>query len=890
MRRVSIWCGGLVVLAAIIAWAALRGATDHPNLILITLDTTRADRIGAYGWKSARTPELDRLAAGGVRFDSAFTVAPLTLPAHVAIMTGLQPFYSGVRDNCFRLPETATTLAERLRANGYATGAAVAAFVLDAQFGLDQGFDTYDDQMPQREFERFQIPERSAAHVVDTALAWLQGCDRQRPFFLWAHFYDPHHPYRTPDSFPALVSNPYELEIAYCDAQLKRLLDTLDASPPNSRNTVIIVAGDHGEALGQHGEETHGYFVYDSTLRVPLIIHAPGGAAAGTQIDTPVSVVDLMPTALELLGFAPPRADEIHGRSLVALINHEPQSREMFTRRALYFECFSPLYHFGWAPVRGVRLGERKFIDSPIPELYTLNQNAREGVLHNVIDRESGTAVALRAELTKLLASELKQPALSSPEVTIDAEGARKLMALGYLAGRERAEREWGPEDDLKSQLPLYNMILSAGEQIGAGQWESGQSLLLRALERDPQNPRALALLSEVVTIQPELAAEGLLRLEQLTAAASLAPEALLATLIACGRARLGLGEGASSVALFLRAVALRPDDAIAWGWLATARLHQGQTAEALEAAKRAVRQAPGADALHVQLGLVHFLAGEIAEGAAAWQGLLSRAESPITIWEIADRIGNDAMVAEESIVPLRAIVGRVDLPTSVNAAVHATLSRAHSNAGRPADALAALEAAVSDNSARDATAYCRKARLLRGLLADDQAHEVLLAAQSLDPDNIEIVTDLSTLLGDLGAGAEAILLLSGYHANHLDDPTAANNLAWALAEYGQPEQLDRALQLAKSASSQVGGSAAFAHTLGWVHYRRRELAAAIFSLERAVRLNRDIAVFHYHLGLALELDGARDKAHAAYGQALKLLATQPARWAEDCRRRAAAD
>ncbi|MHC4768037.1 MAG: sulfatase, partial [Planctomycetota bacterium] len=243
-----------VAVAALLIRASWRPrATEpaRPNILLVTFDTTRADRIGAYGWRHARTPAWDGLAAEGVVFDHAMAPVPLTLPSHAAMLTGLYPFANGVRDNShFILDQSARTAAESLGEQGYQTCAVVAAFVLDHRFGLDQGFDDYRDAIPGRaEFERLEVPARNAQAVVDDAIDWLRGADADRPFFLWCHFYDPHHPYLTPTSFPFYLSHPYDREIAFADHHLKRLLDEVAQHPPNDAPTVVVATADHGEGL-----------------------------------------------------------------------------------------------------------------------------------------------------------------------------------------------------------------------------------------------------------------------------------------------------------------------------------------------------------------------------------------------------------------------------------------------------------------------------------------------------------------------------------------------------------------------------------------------------------------------------------------------------------------
>jgi arylsulfatase A-like enzyme len=294
---------------------------DKPNLVLVTLDTTRADHLGAYGYAAARTPNLDALAARGVLFSEAVSTAPLTLPAHSSIMTGMYPAYHGVRINGnAALGRSQQTLAEVLSARGYATGGFVGAFVLDGRWGLNQGFARYDDRFDLEKHKHLDLGavQRPGNEVVDAALGWLED-HKDDPFFAWVHLYDPHTPYEPPEPFLSDyraqgLAGLYDGEIAFADQQMGRLSSWLKASGLEQK-TVVVAVGDHGEGLGSHGEGTHGYFVYDYALHVPLIIATPFRELSGVRVTAPVSIVDIFPTVLALT--ATPGPAEVHGRSLL---------------------------------------------------------------------------------------------------------------------------------------------------------------------------------------------------------------------------------------------------------------------------------------------------------------------------------------------------------------------------------------------------------------------------------------------------------------------------------------------------------------------------------------------------------------------------------------------
>lgn len=891
MRRAILWAAAVLFVAiGVIAWKTQ--AREKPNLLMITFDTTRADHIGAYGWKHARTPTIDKLATEATLFESAFATVPLTLPSHTAIMTGIYPFYSGVRDNSqFHVLPELNTLAERLQGQGYQTGATVAAFVLNSQFGLDQGFDNYDDEIPEREFERFQIPERNAQEVVDAAIEWLKKRDRSKPYFLWVHFYDAHHPYKTPPSFPAFRTHPYDLEIAFADSQLKRLMDFIEQTPPNPRKTAVVMTADHGEGLGEYGEETHGYFIYDGTVHVPLIIKTPDNAYAGKRVAAPVSHVDIVPTVLELLGMPAPKDGEIHGRSLTGLMRDDPAASDAFTRRALYFECFSPTYSFGWAPVRGVRQGQSKFIESPIPEFYALDKNPREGQENNDYDKMPAEAQAVSERLKTLLDAKLTQPKLNAEYRTFDAETAQKLLALGYLAGSFSEEHEWSPSQDLKTRLPLYNLILNAGEQIGGGNWESGVRMLLQALQQDPLNPRSLGLLSEAVANNPEQSAAGRALLEAATTNEAIPADMRAAFCVSCGRAYLIEQKTEKARDFFQRAVQLQDKNPVYLGWLAVAQLHLGQLPDALANTKKAAEVSSRADYLHVQLGLLEFISGHVAEGVAAWQPLLDRAEKPMSVWTIGGMLSNDPVIAGRAFEPLSRVAQEPTLPQKTRAAVVIGLSEILCNSGKYAEALTAVDAITPILPANDARAFWWRSRILQSLGRADEALDALRKAYASDATNMPVVADLANLLCARGAGAEAIQILEKLYAAQPDDYTAANNLAWTLAEYGNGKSdLDRALDLAKTANQSARSSGPFAHTLGWVCYKRKDSASAVFALARAVQIDPHNPEFQYHLGLAFVMDNNPNKAREAFEEAVKLAGSAAYPWLEDCKKRLSSD
>jgi arylsulfatase A-like enzyme/Tfp pilus assembly protein PilF len=436
------------------------------NLLLVTIDTLRADRVGVYGHAPARTPAMDALARGGLRFARAYAAAPITLTSHATLLTGVNPAGHGARHNGMHVRDTVPTLGTWLHDAGFATAAFVSAFPLDRRFGLERGFTTYDDGLPRREDGR-PGDERAGAITIGAARAWLDA-NRDKPFFLWAHLFEPHAPYGDPASPEAASPAPerYDREIAEADRQLARLIDGLGTA---RASTLIVVAGDHGEAFGEHGELAHSIFVYDTTLRVPLIFNGPGVPADGRTIDAAVGLVDVAPTLLGLLGQPVVSGDGVDLRPLMA-------GTSSSGARTLYAESFAPLVDFGWSPLRSVREGRWKYVAAPRPELFDLEADPAEE--HDLIAEHADVASPLAGKIDAISPASLAQP------VARDRETTARLGSLGYVAltagGRD------GARPDPKDRREMAARIA----QVTSGQLPPDR--LVPALDalvaEDPQN------------------------------------------------------------------------------------------------------------------------------------------------------------------------------------------------------------------------------------------------------------------------------------------------------------------------------------------------------------------------------------------------------------------
>jgi choline-sulfatase len=475
-------------------WAG-RGV-EKPNVLLVTLDTTRADHLGCYGSREVRTPVLDGLAHRGVLFEQAATAAPLTLPAHASILTGMYPTFHGVRVNGNNaLGEGQTTLAEVFTAQGYSCAAFIAAFVVDGRWGLKQGFEHYDDKLEMSRSKHIDLGaiQRPANAVLDSALAWLDG-HKDVPFFAWVHLYDPHLPYDPPEPFKSEYGGGgpaglYGGEIAFMDSQIGRLTDWL-ASTGLDRSTVIVLVGDHGEGLGSHGEGSHGYYVYEYAIHVPLIAVAPLSGLQDRRVAAQVSTVDVFPTILSLAGLAP--RPEVQGRSLLPLMFRPGTARDV----PAYAESMAPSIQFGWSPLRVLRTTRYKYIDAPRPELFDLAADGGETL--NLAGGEPGVARSMKRELDQLV-ERTSRGAPAPQAANIDKDTMERLSALGYVGApvaARKAAGQAGPLADPKDKFAVFQKVTAAGELVTADKYSEAVPLLESALAEEPGIPQAMLVLS----------------------------------------------------------------------------------------------------------------------------------------------------------------------------------------------------------------------------------------------------------------------------------------------------------------------------------------------------------------------------------------------------------
>jgi arylsulfatase A-like enzyme len=550
------------------------GSAAGFHLVLITLDTTRADRLGAYGYEKAETPNLDRLAREGLRFEDAVSSAPITLVAHASMLTGLDPDHHGVRHNGeYRLDPSQATLAEVLRSNGYETAAFVSGFVLDARYGLAQGFDRYDDRTQAFPGQPFGgLGERSAEAVTDAALEWLGKRDTSKPFFLWVHYYDPHAQYRPPEPYARkFAGSPYDGEIAYMDSQLGRLIAALEKTSPK---LLVVVAGDHGESFGEHSEYTHGRLLYETTQRVPLFLWSPAAIPRPQVVDDAVvGLVDIFPTVTDLLSIHDEGKRD--GVSL-RLARNRPD-------RAIYMETMMAYLDNGWAPLHALRRREDKYIVAPRPEYYRLADDPKESA--NLAGKASArdSVEELSQALGKRLEGTTAQ-AIAASATKPDPESLRRLQSLGYLSGPGPLAASSGELPDPKDMIRILELAIESRSLRREGKLEEALQRARRARELAP---RDLEVIEENALVYIEMN-----RLEDaeeaLRAYAALKPNPNIYIMLA--QILKETGRRPEGEALLQEAMRLEPDHGgvlITWGDFLAEQRKYGEALESYQRAKR---------------------------------------------------------------------------------------------------------------------------------------------------------------------------------------------------------------------------------------------------------------------------------------------------------------
>jgi len=619
------------------------GALKDLNVLLITMDTTRGDRLGYYGNSAVETPALDALATGGVFFSRAITTSPTTLPSHSSILTGLYPFHHGARMNGqTRLPPEHETMAEILGGRGYQTAAYVSAFVLARGFGVAQGFTTYDD-----ETERFddapihREAERRGDMTTDLALGWLKA-HQSGKFFLWVHYYDAHAPYELKPGFEEkYADNPYHGEIAFIDSQVRRLTDHLKASGLQEK-TLIVVVGDHGESRGQHREWTHGLLLYDPTMHVPMLMNCPGKIPPRLHVAREVCIVDVLPTMAFMMGFSSPSA--VEGVNLCSTWD---------AGRPIYGETAEGFNAYGLAPLLSVRADGKKYIYAPIPELYDLRSDEDE--LNDIAQADPQAAAKLHAQLQDYFGVDLDKASSVQGTVQLAGEDAEKLAALGYVGSGLTASSGSGPMPNPKDIMPLINDLEVAMD--------------IKSIE---DRPIAIAKLEALAAEHPDFYA---------------AHHKL---------ADLYYREGQYFLAQssLERALAIHPDVTMNLVTLARCHMNMKDMEQAVAVYRRAIDSTSQKGAIIAELGRLLLVGGRteeaIRELRAAFELMPADIETVEPLVDAFQRVGRGHEAAE---LMRQKLDARPEL-ISVRAALAGLLAKA----GKLPEALSLLDAGLTDN------------------------------------------------------------------------------------------------------------------------------------------------------------------------------------------------
>jgi arylsulfatase A-like enzyme/tetratricopeptide (TPR) repeat protein len=596
---------------SILLEASSANKNSGKNVLLITIDTLRPDRLSCYSSDYCQTANIDVLASKGVLFERAFAHTPTTLASHVSIMLGTTPLYHGIHQNAnFVLADDFITLAEYLKSRGYSTGAFIGAFPLDSRFGLSQGFDVYDESYPSKSSSTFVFPERNAQRVIRSALDWLER--QNSPWFSFIHIWDPHAPYSPPEPFKKMFKDdPYSGEVAYVDSEIKKLFDGLEKKG-FMEDTLVVLTADHGESLGEHGESTHGYFAYNSTIWVPLIMTGPG--IKTKRIDEFVSHIDIFPTICDFLGIEKPSF--LQGVSLLPLANGKK-----WAKRGIYFESLVAHYSRGWAPLQGYIEEKKKFIASPLKEFYDLEADFLEQ--NNLAQKMDPGSQDKKME--QLMSDLTPSRKIQNPQ-RMDSQTREKLRSLGYISSVAQIKNNYGPEDDLKTLLPLQQKKTAA----------------MYMLENN-RIPEAVKLLHDIIQKRKDFT-DAYSDLARIYESQGLYEDAMAimetgyrnnqnnyGIILDYGVLMVKTGQVDKGIEFLQKAVDIIDNDPDAWIQLGMAYTAKGELQKALEYYEKALILDSTNALIHDNLGFLHFSlflkTGKIADNTAALENFLKAIE-----------------------------------------------------------------------------------------------------------------------------------------------------------------------------------------------------------------------------------------------------------------------
>jgi len=844
------------------------------RVLLISVDTLRADHVGAYGYPKPTTPHIDALAREGVLFKDVHTPVPMTLPAHASMLTGTLPPTHGLRDNLLnRLPDGSVTLAETMAARGFTTGAVVSTFVLDRRFGIAQGFQTYDDRF-QAVHKVGDLSERKGDETARVARAWLDE-HKDRPFFFFVHFYDPHEPYEPPEPFASrFKDDPYDGEVAFADECVGQLLEGL-RQLGLYESTLIVLAGDHGEMLGEHGELNHGFFLYEGALRVPLIVRVPGTEAA-RRVDLPASLIDIVPTVLSQVGAPIPKP--VQGLDLSPWLG----GRGAGGGRPLYAETVTPTRYYGANSLLAVIADGWKYIETTRPELYDLRRDPAEAV--NLLAREPARADALARSLVAILTAAGRAPGPAAESAALDEESRRRLAALGYLGRGEGASLGFDrSKEDPKDLIGFFRQDQRLNALVEGKKYDEARALCDEMLRERPGFADCHLQMSKIATAEGRLEAAldaarkavavaprndrahvqlaGLLQqrgdldgaIQHYRQAVELQP-GVPETTMALGHALAEKGNLDEASRLLGGAATTQPDSARVATELGFVQAREGRLPEAIASYRRALALDPRSVEAHAYLGSALAAQSQWDEAMAHLEeALRARPESaPLHNWM--------GMALREKARPQEALghfreAVRLDPGLAI---AHYNLGRALKQAGQMEDAVREYRLALKADP-RLAAAHNGLGAVLaaEGRLGD--AAQEFREALRLDPGHDEAHHNLGLALLLSGQARPALAEFQAALARRPDWPAPMSQIAWIRATQVDPALRDpgEAVRLAERAAELTAhGDPSILDVLAAAYAANGDYGRAVATAEKAsaVARARGSAALAGEIGKRLDL------------------------------------
>ncbi|MEW5801403.1 MAG: tetratricopeptide repeat protein [bacterium] len=860
-RRALLWCAGMVLVFFTYGCQHLNTgiqqvAAPECNVIIVTLDTLRADHLGCYGNTKIKTPYIDSLAKEGVRFSRTYTPVPVTLPSHTSIMTGLYPVYHKVRNNgTFEASEQLETLAEVLKKKGFHTAAFIGSFVLDSRYGLGQGFDYYDDYLERDSNQSIMVyNERPAGDVVKSANQWLEKNSGSR-FFMWLHCFDPHAPYDPPLPFSKIYQkNLYNGEIAYADYALGRLLATLKKKNLLDE-TLIVITADHGEGLGEHEEKTHAIFIYDATLHVPLIMRYPKAIPAGLTVQNTTSVIDIMPTILDILKVKD--KPQCEGTSLFNLIQGEKE----FPRHELLCETFYPLYNHNWSPMEGLRTEQWKYIKAPRPELYDLKNDPGEKV--NLYDRKKDLATELDARMRELQKENSPSKDEFSGNFKMDKDTQDRLKSLGYVwtipaDTKDSTKKDYYSLPDPKDMIATLEYLNTGTFYYTQGNYDKAVEQFQLMLKANPKDVFTHFVLGYIYDKQ------GLTdqAIQELQESIRLDPSYINAY-NNLGTIYNRLGRQKEALDVFKIALQLNPDYLEVHDNLGVVYFALGEYDKALESFQRAAEINPNGYEYYNNMGSVYLAKGDYENGEKM---ILKALElNPKTV-DGLNNLGSIYINQGKYSQAIEKFQELVELDPN-HADGWTNLGTAFLGSGKFDEAQKALERAIHIKPAVP-KAYGSLGTLFMKQGKSYQAVEQFQKSLNLEPDSSEAHYNLGIAYYSNGQINQAIEEYNRAIALDPQNPSAHVNLGIVYFATGQ---IDKSQDEYQKALSLDPHHLEALINLGVIYYNKGEYDLAIKTYQDALLVNPNSIQPYVNMGLAYLAKGMTREAIAEYQKALKI-------------------